>query len=644
MAHTKRTRSSKSQQPTAAKARRTNGKPKKAGRSSGGAGPEELREFVRAKGPEYLKDPNVTSIGIAQTADGDYCIQFTVGKKLSRDDVAGIESLGTKPLPETIEVAGQEIPTAVVERTFRPSYQLVKGEQVKDRRKQRLDPVVPGISVSHPKGTAGTLGLIVFDSKTGEPCLLSNWHVLHTDQGNIGDPIVQPGPFDDDRVDLNQTGVLVRSHLGPAGDCAIARLEGRRFDPGILELGVSVRSLARPELGDRVVKSGRTTGVTRGVVRRVDVLAKIDYDGAGEMTIGGFEIGPPEGADELYEVSMGGDSGSAWVIQDGKTTTEIMVGLHFAGEAGASSDEHALACYAHSVFEKLEISLSPPVRPLPGEAGPFGYNVNFLRQPVPTPSLKGKTKDAFKLNGGVVIPYTHFSVCQSKSRGFAHFVAWNIDGASLKAFGRKGLRFRRDPRIPDDFQVGDELYANNNLDRGHLARRADVVWGPAAEAQRANRDSFFFTNISPQHARFNQSERGGLWGLLENAIFEDTDVEDLRVSVLGGPVFSDDDPIYRKVKVPRSFWKVLLFVDEADRKLKAKAYVLTQRNLLNDIEIFELDPFRMYQISVRKLEQMIGLDLGATVRAADAFVAPQAAEGVGGVDLREITSRADLAK
>jgi len=37
----------------------------------------------------------------------------------------------------------------------------------------------------------------------------------------------------------------------------------------------------------------------------------------------------------------------------------------------------------------------------------------------------------------------------------------------------------------------------------------------------------------------------GLWGRLEEAVFEDTDVENLKISVYGGPVFHDNDREFR---------------------------------------------------------------------------------------------------
>ena len=158
------------------------------------------------------------------------------------------------------------------------------------------------------------------------------------------------------------------------------------------------------------------------------------------------------------------------------------------------------------------------------------------------------------------------------------------------------------------------LYASNRLDRGHIARRQDLVWGPPEEAARANRDSFYFTNIAPQHEAYNQSGLNGLWGLLENAILEEVEVEQLRVSVLGGPVFRDDDPVYRGTAIPRDFWKIVAYVEAG--ALKAKAFLLTQEDLLNRIEALGLEPFRLYQLPIAELESRTGLDFG-DLKAAD---------------------------
>ena len=615
---------------------------------------ERLKTFVRARGPQYLEDPNITSVGIGykiregkESGSRELCVQFTVARKVDMDQ---LETLGSRAIPKTVDIDGDSVPTDVIEREFRPSYELITPE-AKDTRKQRLDPMVPGISVSHPTGTAGTLGTFVYELREGHACMLSNWHVLHTPHGTLGDAVVQPGPFDDNRILLNQAGKLLRSHLGVAGDCAIARIEDRGLDPSILGLDASINRLARPDLGDTVVKSGRTTGVTYGKVTRIETLTRINYGGdVGVQQIGGFEIGPDDDRPAPNnEISMGGDSGSVWLITDEDgSATDIMVGLHFAGEGRDNPDEHALACYAHAVFQKLEIGLEPPdehiaVVELGGRAG---YDRAFLGDMIPPPKLTGpRTRDVVKLGGSSLVHYTHFSVCLSRSRRLAHFVAWNIDGGKIRRLSRKGIKFRTDPRIDKKLQTDNEAYVDNRLDRGHIARRADLVWGAPAEARKANRDSFYFTNITPQHESFNQSSKRGLWGMLENAIFEDVDVDDLKVSVFAGPVFKRNDLQYRDLLVPRDYWKLIAYVDKADGTLKAKAYVLTQDDLLNDIEGLDLDSFRLWQVSIGDLEDRTKLSFDVAKMADD--MAPEriteAILGDGGRwPVREVHARGDL--
>jgi endonuclease G len=496
--------------------------------------------------------------------------------------------------------------------------------------------------------SAGTLGCLVREDATGEPRLLSNWHVFQGPDGTLGDRIVQPGAFDDNRVADNLCGRLLRSFLGLAGDCAIASVESRGAEETILELGVPVRRLGDPDLGDRVVKSGRTTGVTYGVVTRLHTITKIAYGPNREERIGGFEIGPDDerpAADG--EVSMGGDSGSAWMAldEDGEPT-EMMVGLHFAGEADHFSGEHALACYASSVFGKLEISpLTEPV----GErtrvviqAASAGYDQAFLPGP-PIPFPKGGAEveadyAPLQSSDGVVRHCTHFSLAMSASRRFCRWVAWNVDGNGLQQLSRSGIEFKRDPEYRAEHQVDDDLYANNRLDRGHIARRADLLWGPRAEAQQANEDSFLFTNIAPQLDDFNQSMKHGLWGQLEDAIYADVTVDDLRISVLGGPIFKANDLAYRNVLVPRSYWKVIGYVE--DGTLKAKAYVLTQDDLESKLESLGLEPFNLYQVAIRELGGLTQLDFGP-LTAADTMP-PATADASGAGVARVIRGRSDI--
>jgi endonuclease G len=58
-----------------------------------------------------------------------------------------------------------------------------------------------------------------------------------------------------------------------------------------------------------------------------------------------------------------------------------------------------------------------------------------------------------------------------------------IDGAELFDLDRARIPWRLDPRLPADQQIGDTLYAHNDLDRGHPgAPRRRRLRRPEAEA------------------------------------------------------------------------------------------------------------------------------------------------------------------
>lgn len=266
----------------------------------------------------------------------------------------------------------------------------------------------------------------------------------------------------------------------------------------------------------------------------------------------------------------------------------------------------------------------------PDKTSPSGYNPDFLGTRVEVPTLDPSIQDdAILWEGTEVVPYTHFSLSLSKARRFARWVAWNIDGASIKLLSRADITFTKDPRLAAESQIGNELYSDNRLDRGHIARRADLTWGTLPEAQQANRDSFYYSNITPQMDDFNQSKQNGIWGRLENALYEDVDVQDLRASVFGGPIFHPDDRIYRGIALPSEYWKLLVFQEQG--VLKARAFLLTQ-DLDHLRALLALDEFRVYQITLDELEQRTQLHFPQPVKQAGELTA-----------VREIAERKPLA-
>jgi endonuclease G, mitochondrial len=252
-----------------------------------------------------------------------------------------------------------------------------------------------------------------------------------------------------------------------------------------------------------------------------------------------------------------------------------------------------------AILEALELNLD-------WYTGNDGYDPQFLGPTIPLPQIpESRTDDIVPLKDGSgdVLDYTHFSVVLSKSRRLAYFTAVNIDGAQSKSLPRSGDRWYFDPRIEKAYQSGPDLYWNNPLDRGHLVRRLDPVWGEQAE--KANEDTFHFTNAAPQHSNLNQRT----WLDLEDYILKHADREDIRVTVFTGPIFRPDDMLYRgEYRIPAEYWKVVVIVKE-DGQISATAYMQTQKNLIVDLE-FAYGGYKTYQVPVSLIAELTELDFG----------------------------------
>lgn len=260
-------------------------------------------------------------------------------------------------------------------------------------------------------------------------------------------------------------------------------------------------------------------------------------------------------------------------------------------------------------------------------AGSRGYDPEFLDRRVDLPALPAERSQDVALlkdGSGSELKYTHFSVIMSKSRQLALFTAVNIEGAHLQDLTRGNDKWYFDPRIERDCQMGPPVYKHPDLDRGHLVRRLDPVWGE--EAEEANEDTFHFTNCSPQHSKLNQKT----WLGLEEYILDNAKAHEVKVTVFTGPVLRDDDELYLdKYRIPAEFWKVVVFVKE-DGQMSATAYIQSQRNLISDLEAWEgFGEYKTYQVPVANIEQLTGLDFGELrnhdpLLPADLEAAPQA--------------------
>lgn len=210
----------------------------------------------------------------------------------------------------------------------------------------------------------------------------------------------------------------------------------------------------------------------------------------------------------------------------------------------------------------------------------MAYDPDFLSIEVPLPTLSlALTEAAF--GGGAVIDHSRYSVIFHRLRGLAIVTAHNIDGADLLPEGtiERRDRFRLDPNIPAELQIdNDRGYLNNPWDRGHLVRRRSLHWGDPAAAAEADLESFFWSNIAPQHERLHDTA----WGSIEDWMLERAEQDARKVCVMTGPVFGDDDPIVTNAagedpfRLPAGFWKVMVIPHDGGHRLAS--FVTWQRD------------------------------------------------------------------
>jgi hypothetical protein len=329
---------------------------------------ETIRGLLTVVRAELMEKQNVVATGIGYktvagrtTSDLAIICSVEVKKpkaKLSKKDL----------VPPTI----QNIPTDVKPTGVLRALQDPTG---------RFRPAPGGVSIGHIQITAGTLGCLV--KKDNVVYILSNNHVLaNSNEASIGDSILQPGPHDGGRDPQDQIAVLSEfvpiSFEGDVGgppcsvakwvasvlnnlatlagsstrlrpyriqqtenkvDCAIARpLRPEDVKNEILQIG-TIANIQNGELGMKIKKSGRTTGLTTGTIEQTDVTVRVNY---GTNKVALFTDQLLAGA-----MSQGGDSGSAVLSENNN-----LVGLLFAG-----SETTTVINRISNVFSALGVTL-----------------------------------------------------------------------------------------------------------------------------------------------------------------------------------------------------------------------------------------------------------------------------------------------
>ncbi len=217
--------------------------------------PDELRAAVQARdiaAAYYLMNPRVRLIDVGyKITDGQYTGEFAVRVHLvNKPEQAVFEAFSIAN--EDLVIDKSKIPFQV--DLIQADYQLHWSwppPRPENNRSRYHDPLRGGISVSSEWLYGyGTLGGIVLDGVTGDPMILSNWHVLAgSAYAPRGLSVYQPG-YGDGGNYTDTVASLERHAMDQDIDAAVARLTGNRgWINDQLEIG-PVNGSRMPAVGD----------------------------------------------------------------------------------------------------------------------------------------------------------------------------------------------------------------------------------------------------------------------------------------------------------------------------------------------------------------------------------------------------------
>ncbi len=334
---------------------------------------EHIREVLKSVRQDYMGKANVVATGIGyKVTNGKVTDNLSI--------ICSVESKKSKKLLSTSELIPQSVDSIPID--INPSGAIYAFQDPK----LRYRPASGGVSIGHYQITAGTFGCTV--KKDGKRYILSNNHVLaNSNDADVGDDILQPGPHDGgsrpadviaklhDFVPIawdsggngggggstcpiaNTAASILNGMAAATGrksrlkavienapgqnlvDCAIAEPNDENdIKDDILQIG-NISGIADATLGMSLQKFGRTTEYKTGIVLQIDVTSKVSYGTGKTATF----------VDQLMagNMSAGGDSGSAVLNSDKK-----IVGLLFAGSTSST-----IINRIQHVFDLLNVTL-----------------------------------------------------------------------------------------------------------------------------------------------------------------------------------------------------------------------------------------------------------------------------------------------
>lgn len=311
-------------------------------------GPPGLERAIEVKAHHedaLLGVQGVAGAGVGLNGDGRAAIIVFTESPGVRGLPASLEGV-----PVVVQFSGKFVALPKPETPGKPSKEPPVDPTARFER-----PVPIGVSTGHPAITAGTIGARVTDGTN--VYALSNNHVYaDANDASIGDPVLQPGPFDGGTAPDDTIGTLYGYKLlnfeggDNVIDAAIALSNTGQLGnatPGD-GYGTPKSATLASSINMKVKKYGRTTGLTSGTVWAVNWTGDVWYGTRKARFVQQIIITPGT-------FSAGGDSGSLIVANargKNRADNNKPVGLLFAG-----SDLFTIANPINAVLEEFGVTI-----------------------------------------------------------------------------------------------------------------------------------------------------------------------------------------------------------------------------------------------------------------------------------------------
>ena len=192
------------------------------------------------------------------------------------------------------------------------------------------------------------------------------------------------------------------------------------------------------------------------------------------------------------------------------------------------------------------------------------------------------------LDNEQIIYHSYYTLSYNETHEQANWVAYKLTSNQVLGIYSRSDNFRIDPKVKSgSARLSD--YKGSGYDRGHLAPAADMKI-----SKNSMSESFFMSNMSPQHPSFNR----GIWKKLEEVV-RSWAMKEETIYIATGPMLENDLPfIGNNVSIPNYYYKVIL--DYSGSDIKGIGFILPNvksNKLLSS-----------YALSIDKVEELTGID------------------------------------